>query len=179
MDRVKAVAARAVRRSGVPGGRPARLTYTPMTSLPATRRIRTPDAVVAAHDPIGGGTSMMRLRWLVAVAMVTTVAAGTPAAAQTPSVQVLPTWSDTVPAANAGAGGPTRAAARVGAQAEAATTAEAPALFQGGRTSRGVPLMIVGGAALLLGAIIGGDPGTIVMVGGAGIGLYGLYLFLQ
>jgi hypothetical protein len=34
------------------------------------------------------------------------------------------------------------------------------------------------GAALVLGAVIGDDAGTIVMLGGAGIGLYGLYLFL-
>ena len=40
-------------------------------------------------------------------------------------------------------------------------------------------LMIVGGAAFLAGAIIGGDAGTIIMVGGAGVGLYGLYLYLQ
>jgi hypothetical protein len=38
--------------------------------------------------------------------------------------------------------------------------------------------MIVGGTALVLGAVIGGDAGTLVMVGGAGIGLYGLYRFL-
>jgi hypothetical protein len=40
-------------------------------------------------------------------------------------------------------------------------------------------LMIVGGAALLTGAIIGDDAGTIVMIAGAGVGLYGLYLFLR
>jgi hypothetical protein len=40
-------------------------------------------------------------------------------------------------------------------------------------------LMVVGGAALLTGAIIGGDTGTIFMVGGALIGLYGLYQYLQ
>jgi hypothetical protein len=40
-------------------------------------------------------------------------------------------------------------------------------------------LMIVGGAAFLAGAIIGGDAGTIIMVGGAAVGLYGLYLYLQ
>lgn len=39
--------------------------------------------------------------------------------------------------------------------------------------------MIVGGAILLAGAIIGGDAGTIIMIGGAGIGIYGLYLYLQ
>jgi hypothetical protein len=40
-------------------------------------------------------------------------------------------------------------------------------------------LMIVGGATLLAGAILGGDAGTIMMVGGAGIGIYGLYLYLH
>jgi hypothetical protein len=40
-------------------------------------------------------------------------------------------------------------------------------------------LMIVGGAAFLAGAIIGDDAGTVLMVGGAGVGLYGLYLYLR
>lgn len=40
-------------------------------------------------------------------------------------------------------------------------------------------LMIVGGGALLAGAIIGGDAGAIIMVGGAVIGLVGLYEYLQ
>ena len=40
-------------------------------------------------------------------------------------------------------------------------------------------LMIVGGAALVTGAIVGGKPGTIIMVGGAVVGLYGLYQYLQ
>lgn len=44
---------------------------------------------------------------------------------------------------------------------------------------RGQVLMIVGGAAFLAGAIIGNDAGTIMMIGGAGIGLWGLYLYLQ
>ena len=38
--------------------------------------------------------------------------------------------------------------------------------------------MIVGGAALIVGAVIGDDAGTIVMIGGAAMGLYGLYRFL-
>lgn len=40
-------------------------------------------------------------------------------------------------------------------------------------------MIVVGAAALIAGAIIGGDPGTIIMVGGAVIGLYGLYQYLQ
>ncbi len=43
----------------------------------------------------------------------------------------------------------------------------------------GVGLMILGGAALITGAIIGGSAGTIIAVGGAGVGLYGLYVYLD
>jgi len=44
---------------------------------------------------------------------------------------------------------------------------------------RGVPQMIIGGAALVGGALIGDDAGTIIMLGGLGYGLYGLYLYLH
>lgn len=44
---------------------------------------------------------------------------------------------------------------------------------------RGGPQMIIGGVALVGGAIVGGDVGTIVMLAGLGYGLYGLYLYLQ
>jgi hypothetical protein len=40
-------------------------------------------------------------------------------------------------------------------------------------------LMIVGGAAFIAGLIIGGGAGTAIAIGGAVIGLYGLYLYLQ
>lgn len=40
-------------------------------------------------------------------------------------------------------------------------------------------MMVVGVAALVAGAVIGGTPGTIIMVGGAVIGLVGLYNYLQ
>jgi hypothetical protein len=39
--------------------------------------------------------------------------------------------------------------------------------------------MVVGVAALIAGAIIGDTPGQIVMIGGAVIGLIGLYDYLQ
>lgn len=52
-------------------------------------------------------------------------------------------------------------------------------IAQGPRFTHAQVLMIVGGAALLTGAIIGDDAGTIVMIGGAAVGLWGLYLFLQ
>ena len=49
---------------------------------------------------------------------------------------------------------------------------------QAGGSRQGRNLMIIGGAAFIAGAVIGGDAGTIVMLGGAGVGLYGLYLYL-
>src|SRR6185312_1779943 len=45
--------------------------------------------------------------------------------------------------------------------------------------TNGEKLMVLGGVALLTGAIIGGDAGTIIMVGGAAVGLYGLYVQLN
>jgi hypothetical protein len=44
---------------------------------------------------------------------------------------------------------------------------------------RNVAMMIVGGAALVVGAVVGGTPGTIIMVGGGVIGLVGLFRYLQ
>ncbi|HET7630705.1 MAG TPA: hypothetical protein VFK16_00175 [Gemmatimonadaceae bacterium] len=40
-------------------------------------------------------------------------------------------------------------------------------------------MMWVGGGAFVAGAIIGGDAGTVIMVGGAVVGLFGLFNFLQ
>jgi len=74
--------------------------------------------------------------------------------------------------------GPSRASARVASHA-VSTPRGAPPVLQNKKSNRNsVALMIVGGAALVIGAVIGDDAGTIVMLGGAGIGLYGLYLFL-
>jgi hypothetical protein len=42
-----------------------------------------------------------------------------------------------------------------------------------------VALMVVGGAAVLTGLIIGDNAGTVIAVGGAVMGLYGLYEYLQ
>jgi len=80
--------------------------------------------------------------------------------------------------------GPTIDGARVGVHATVARNASytidnnalAPQ-HQG--MGKSVAMMIVGGAALVTGAIIGGGPGALVAVAGAGVGLYGLYLYLQ
>jgi len=75
--------------------------------------------------------------------------------------------------------GPTLEGATVGFRRPVIQTAHAPVVVAAARGSNSAALMIVGGAAFLAGAIIGGDAGTIIMVGGAGVGLYGLYLYLQ
>jgi hypothetical protein len=79
------------------------------------------------------------------------------------------------------AAGPTLDGATVGIRhaAEQSVTSPTNATPAARRGDDSTPLMIVGGAAFLAGAIIGGDAGTIIMVGGAAVGLYGLYLYLQ
>jgi hypothetical protein len=40
-------------------------------------------------------------------------------------------------------------------------------------------MMIVGGAAFIVGAVVGGKSGTAVMIGGGILGLVGLWNYLQ
>ena len=116
-----------------------------------------PDAREASRVALANGFAPVSL-----VDSVTAVAAVASEANATPSVTL----------------GPTRASARVAMHA-AETRRSAPPVYQTKKSNKNaVAMMIVGGAALVVGAVIGGDAGTIVMLGGAGIGLYGLYLFL-
>jgi hypothetical protein len=48
-----------------------------------------------------------------------------------------------------------------------------------GNTAHNRALMIVGGATMLVGAIVGGNAGAIIMIGGGAVGIYGLYQYLQ
>ncbi len=66
----------------------------------------------------------------------------------------------------------------IAAVREAASTSPAP-LPQEISRRRGVPQMIIGGAAILGGALVGNDAGAIISVAGLVYGLYGLYLYLQ
>ena len=59
-----------------------------------------------------------------------------------------------------------------------APTFIAPPLPGVERTSTDVALMIVGGAALILGSVIGDDAGALMMVGGGVVALFGLYQYL-
>lgn len=77
---------------------------------------------------------------------------------------------------------PSRDAARVAVRAPVATDPasreDARSTVAAAQFGRGETLMIVGGAALLAGLIIGDDAGTVIAVGGAVVGIYGLYLYL-
>ena len=44
---------------------------------------------------------------------------------------------------------------------------------------QGIALMIAGGAVFVAGVITGGDAGTLLMVGGAVVGGYGIYLHFR
>jgi hypothetical protein len=74
--------------------------------------------------------------------------------------------------------GPTVAALTVGVRNVVPAMTEAPRSGSAG-LGQNEALMIVGGAAILVGAVVGGDAGDIFMIGGAIVGLYGLYKYLQ
>ena len=76
--------------------------------------------------------------------------------------------------------GPSRDGLRAGIQARTSTRPEQP-LGPPDRAGLGQSraMMIVGGAALIVGAVIGHTAGTLIMVGGAVVGLVGLYQYLQ
>ena len=43
----------------------------------------------------------------------------------------------------------------------------------------GATLMIVGGAAIVAGILVGGSGGTVLILGGVGVGAYGIYLYTR
>ena len=125
------------------------------------------------------------LRRLAPFALAAVAAIALPRASRAQDL-VTPT-TETAPAAQPApaltpAAGPTMDNATVTLKrpSSESQSAKAPVVVaRRGTGDQSTALMIVGGAAFLAGAIIGGDAGTIIMVGGAGIGLYGLYLYLQ
>ena len=67
-----------------------------------------------------------------------------------------------------------------GANVDARGETPAPAPRQeNGSTRTNTAMMIVGAAAIVLGAAVGDEAGTVLIIGGAGIGLFGLYRFLN
>ena len=76
---------------------------------------------------------------------------------------------------------PTLSNTAVGVRANVAAAPAVPAVpapFQGS-VGRNPAMMIVGGVGLIVGAIVGGDAGTIIMIGGGALGIYGLWQYLK
>ena len=126
----------------------------------------------------------MTLKRILPVAMIALAMSAPVASAQS----IGPLTTLTAPLASPLAGpltsplaGPQLDRTRVGVSAvrETATLALDPVPQPSISRKRGVPQMIIGGAAILGGAIVGGDAGGIVSLAGLGFGLYGLYLYLQ
>lgn len=80
------------------------------------------------------------------------------------------------------ANGPTLQAAAVGfrvneTKVDASTKVTAAPIRRG--AGQDVAFMVVGVGAMIAGALIGGTAGTIIIIGGAGMALYGLYNYLE
>lgn len=125
------------------------------------------------------------VRPLALALTVASVALAAPARAQeAASASLTPAPTSVAPASSPASAasatpapaGPTLEAASVGVRHAPATDA-APARRSG--YGQPVALMVVGGAAVLVGLIIGGGAGTAIAIGGAVAGLVGLYQYLQ
>jgi hypothetical protein len=96
---------------------------------------------------------------------------------------MLPATSGAQQAAQLAPQGPTIQAAAVGfrvneAKVDASTKTTSSPILQR-HAGQDVALMVVGVGAMIVGAIIGGTAGTIVIIGGAGMALFGLYHYLE
>ncbi|HET9982573.1 MAG TPA: hypothetical protein VFQ38_03265 [Longimicrobiales bacterium] len=100
------------------------------------------------------------------------------AAAAAPAPDAVPAKAP-APGREADRLGPTAPDARLLAPAAAEAPRPEPTLSRAASHGEGIPLMAAGGALFVAGAIIGGDAGTLLMVGGAGIGAYGIYIYLR
>ena len=129
-----------------------------------------------------------RTRMILSVCTVILVTFAHRATAQTVDASVIATTQLSPAATPVSAStfappvGPTVQSSRVGVQLQSlASTETAAAATQrrGAGFGQGEAMMIVGGAAILVGAVVGGGGGQVIMIGGAVIGLVGLYKFLQ
>jgi hypothetical protein len=103
--------------------------------------------------------------------VILALAVAHPAAAQGP------TPSPAAAAAPTTSFAPTLAATHLGFSAEddAPLTVNASAARMGPR--EGKAAAIVGAAVVVIGLVVGGDTGTLISIGGVGLGLFGLYIW--
>ena len=119
----------------------------------------------------------LTLRPLAIAFVVTLIAA--PARAQDAALATATGPTVVAPVMEPAPAGPMLTAASVAVRRPVAMAKAAPAAAAAGGHDRGTVLMIVGGAAILTGIVIGNGAGYAISVGGAVIGLYGLYQYLQ
>jgi hypothetical protein len=115
---------------------------------------------------------MFRPPWSCAAgAAILALAVSHPAAAQAPAPSPAAAAAPTTSLA------PTLAATYLSFSAEdhAPLTVNASAARMG--PSEGKATAIVGAAVVIIGLVVGGDTGTLIAVGGAGLGLFGLYIW--
>jgi hypothetical protein len=97
------------------------------------------------------------------------------------ALALLPAASNAQQPTQTAAKGPTVQAASVGfrvneVKVDASTKVTASTLRHQGQD---VALMAVGVGAMIVGALVHGTAGTIIVIGGAGVALYGLYHYLE
>jgi len=95
-----------------------------------------------------------------------------PATVSTPTAAPSPSMLDS-------AVGPLTTARAVGLQRYVVDSATAPTMMMKKSRNTSVTLMVFGLATLLVGTVVDGDTGTVIMLTGAGIGLVGLYRYLN
>src|ERR1700730_13835391 len=99
------------------------------------------------------------------------------------ALALMPAASGAQQSTQLSAKGPTIESAAVGfrvneSKVDASTKTTAAPLVQR-HQGQDVALMVVGVGAMIAGALIGGTPGTIIIIGGAGMALFGLYHYLE
>lgn len=98
------------------------------------------------------------------------------------ALALVPVASSAQQSARLSPKGPTIQAAAVGfrvaeAKVDASTKVTAAPINR--HQGQDVALMVVGVGAMIAGAIAGGTAGTIIIIGGAGMALFGLYHYLE
>jgi hypothetical protein len=123
---------------------------------------------------------IVRIRRLSLAALSTVVAVGITAPLQAQQVSAPSNAPAETPRSQPG---PTIEHAAVGArpvsQSDASLDAAEAAVQQRLGLGQARALMVVGFAAVVIGLLMDNDPGTLIAVGGAVVGLYGLYHYLR
>lgn len=99
------------------------------------------------------------------------------------ALAILPAVAGAQQLTKAATSGPTLQAASIGfhaneAKVDRSTSATATQVVRP-HAGQDVALMAVGVGAMIVGALVGDTAGTIIMVGGAGMALFGLYHYLE